>query len=233
MNFDYSANHSSLNVFTHLTFLIRQPILRFDSTYKPNLDSQISTVQSSKKIIPQSILLMDMSSIDDPPLSPIAHPRLLQLSPDSQKGLLLQIFFDWSLILMDTNHTSSEDITELLYLFNSTSDQLRILTEDRQLNLREDASPSEVIYANLSDKLLEMYNKLNEMFSYYRESTEKLISGLDNQIAILKKSIKSIDPTYYGDTLDEDTSPSTPSKRPRLVDSGNSALSSSIDTMGE
>ena len=172
---------------------------------------------------------MDMSSIDNPPLSPIAHPRLLQLSPDSQQGLLCQILFDWSLTLIDTTHTAPQDITDLICLFNSTPDQLHILTEDQQLNLREEASLPEELYANLSDKLLEMHNKLSEMHSEYRESTEELINGLDNQIATLKKSIKSIDPTYYGNTLDEETSPSTPCKRPRLVDSGNSALLSPRD----
>ena len=172
---------------------------------------------------------MDMPSIDDLPLSPIAHSRLHQLSPDAQRRLLSQILFDRSFTLMDTNHATDQDITALLCLFNSTPDQLHIQTEDQQLYLREGASFPEELYANFSDKLLEMYNKLTEMHSDYCKSTEELIDGLDNQIATLKESIKSIDPTYYGNTPDEETSPSTPCKRPRLVDSGNSALLSPRD----
>ena len=122
-----------------------------------------------------------------------------------------------------------EDITSLICPFNSTLDQLHIQTEDQQLYLREGASFLEELYAIFADKLLEMYNKLTEMHSDYCTSTEELIDGLDNQIATLKESIKSIDPTYYGNTLDEETSPSTPCKRPRLVDSGNSALLSPLD----
>ena len=170
-----------------------------------------------------------MFSIDDLSLSPIPHEDIRQLCPDDQQGLLYQTLFDWTLTLIDTTHTAPQDITDLICLFNSTPDQLHILTEDQQINLREEASLSEELYANLSDKLLEMHNKLTEMHSEYRESTEELIDGLDNQIATLKESIKSIDPTYYGDTLDEETSPSTPCKRPRLVDSGNSALLSPRD----
>ena len=171
---------------------------------------------------------MDMHSSDEFPLSPIAHDDIRQLCQDDQRCLISKILFDWSLNLIDTEYATEQDITNLICLFNSTPDQLRILTEDQQLNLREEASFPEELYANLSDKLLEMYNKLVEMHSEYRDSTEELIIGLDNQIATLKESIKSIDPMYYGNTLDEETSPSTPCKRPRLVDSGNSALASPI-----
>ena len=171
------------------------------------------------------------NSIDDPSMSPIPHEDIRQLCPDDQQGLLYQTLFDWTLTLMDTTHTSPQDITDLNCLFNSTPEQLHILTEEQQLDLREEASLPEELYAILADKLLEMYNKLAERYSEDRDSNDELISSLDKQIATLKKSIKSIDPTYYGNTLDEDTSPSTPAKRPRLVDSGNSALSLSIDTM--
>ena len=170
-------------------------------------------------------------SIDDPSMSPISYEDLRQLSPYDQQGVLYQTLFDWSFHLMDTTFLSPQDITDLICLFNSTPEQLHILTEEQQLNLREEASLPEELYAILADKLLEMYNKLAKKCSEDRDSNDELISGLDNQIATLKKSIKSIDPTYYGNTLDEDTSPSTPAKRPRLVDSGNAALSFSIDTM--
>ena len=172
---------------------------------------------------------MDMHSNDEIPLSPMAHEDIRQLCPDDQQRLISKTLFDWSLNLIDTEYATEQDITNLICLFNSTPDQLRILTEDHQLDLRDDASFHEELYANLSDKLIELYNKVVKMFSEYRDSTEELIIGLDNQIATLKKSIESIDPTYYGNTLDEETSPSTPCKRPRLVDSGNSALSSPID----
>jgi hypothetical protein len=172
---------------------------------------------------------MDMISNDEITLSPMAHGDIRQLGPADQQLLLSKILFDQSLNLLDTECADEHDITNLICLFNSTPDQLRILTEDHQLDLRDGASFHEELYANLSDKLIELYNKVVKMFSEYRDSTEELIIGLDNQIATLKKSIESIDPTYYGNTLDEETSPSTPCKRPRLVDSGNSALSSPID----
>ena len=97
---------------------------------------------------------------------------------------------------MDTTHTTQQDITDLICLFNSTPDQLHIQTEDQQLNLREEASLPEELYAILADKLLEMYSKLAKKYSEDRDSNDELISGLDKQIATLKKSIKSIDPTY-------------------------------------
>ena len=172
-----------------------------------------------------------MFSIDDFPLSPINHEDIRQLCPDDQRLLITKILFERNLNLIDTEYATEEDITFLICLFNSTLPQLDVQSEDQQLCLRDGATFLEKLYAILADKLLEMFNKLAERYSEDRDSNNELISSLDKQIATLKKSIKSIDPTYSGDTLDEDTSPSTPSKRPRLVDSGNSALSSSIDTM--
>ena len=159
------------------------------------------------------------------------HEDIRQLPLDEQRILISRILFERNFNLIDTEYATEEDITFLICLFNSTLPQLDVQSEDQQLCLRDGATFLEKLYAILADKLLEMFNKLAERYSEDRDSNDELISGLDKQIATLKKSIKSIDPTYYGDTLDEDTSPSTPSKRPRLVDSGNSALSSSIDTM--
>ena len=161
------------------------------------------------------------------------HEDIRQLPLDEQRILISRILFERNFNLLDTEYASEEDITFLICLFDATLPQLDVQSEDQQLCLRDGATFLEKLYAILADKLLEMFNKLAERYSEDRDSNDELISGLDKQIATLKKSIKSIDPTYYGDTLDEDTSPSTPSKRPRLVDSGNSALSSSIDTMGE
>ena len=159
------------------------------------------------------------------------HEDIRQLPLDEQRILISRILFERNFNLLDTEYASEEDITFLICLFNATLPQLDVQSEDQLLCPRDGATFLEKLYAILADKLLEMFNKLAERYSEDRDSNDELISGLDKQIATLKKSIKSIDPTYYGDTLDEDTSPATPSKRPRLVDSGNSALSSSIDTM--
>ena len=162
-------------------------------------------------------------------IASINHEEIRQLCPDEQRNLISTILFQRNFNLIDTEYATEEDITFLICLFNATLPQLDVQSEDQQLCLRDGATFLEKLYAILADKLLEMYNKLAKKCSEDRDSNYELISGLDNQIATLKKSIKSIDPTYYGNNLDEETSPSTPCKRPRLVDSGNSALLSPID----
>ena len=95
---------------------------------------------------------MNMNSNDEITLSPMAHGDIRQLGPADQQLLLSKILFDRSLNLLDTEYASEQDITNLICLFNSTPDQLRILTEDHQLDLQDDASFHEELYANLSDK---------------------------------------------------------------------------------
>ena len=134
---------------------------------------------------------------------------------------------DRSFTMVHTDILSDRDVTEIPEAWLSPRAELMYLVNDQQLPNEAEASFPGDRFRVLFDLVLMMMNNLSVASIEHQSTTEELIQGLEKQIDHLKTTIKKLEPHFYANSSEDESSPSTPSKRPRLVESGNSTMASS------
>ena len=165
------------------------------------------------------------------PLAEYSLSDLNVLTTEEQRNLLGRIHMQHSFTMVYCESLSDDDVTDMLQRWISSRTELMFMLDDHQLPRVPQVSYSSDRFRALFDMVLMMMNRLSIASVENQSSTEELILGLEKQIKDLKTIINELEPKYYASSSEDESSPSTPTKRPRLVESGNSTIGSTSIVM--